>query len=74
MGFGERLRDAVYAMAEPFTKMASSEKQLVVFLFAIMLYAWVARSLGIDQRIAFGTAVGSMLAFVTWPFVHRTEP
>lgn len=63
---------AVYAMAEPFVKMPKSEKRMVVFLMAVMLCAWVAGLLKIDQRLVLGTAIASMLAYTIRPLVDRT--
>ena len=64
--------DAVYAMAEPFVKMPGSEKRMMVFFFAVMLCAWVAGLLKIDQHIVVGTAIAGLLAYAMLSFLDRT--
>jgi hypothetical protein len=75
MALRRRLWDAVYAMAEPFVKMPRSEKRVVVFVLAIMLYVWIAGLLGMDSRIVFGTGIGAMLGIATFEALFcRTGP
>jgi len=69
MSLRQRLRDAGYAMAEPFIEMPQPNKAVLAVAFAELVYILMAARFGVDDRIVVGTVFGSMIAAA---LVHRT--
>ncbi len=70
---GEKIRDLVFNVFEPFRDMTEEAKFGLLALFALAVFIFIASFLGFNQSIIIGTFFGTMIALVIWSATINSE-